>query len=90
MYWLVFDAVTEYLTGIREEGFILAQCTEKVRLVKFCGHFVVMAAGMWELIMLVLGSREDPVGPQDGCPPPPARLYSLKVPHSPKQCHHLG
>lgn len=58
LYWLLFDAVTEYLTGIREQGFILAQCSGEGMLTKFCGQVVVVAAGMWRLILYVGVSQE--------------------------------
>lgn len=81
--------MTEYLTGIREQGFILAQRAGEGMLTKFCGQVVVVAAGMWRLIIYV-GFSQEAVGPQDSCLPPPARHHALKVPCSPKAVPPCG
>lgn len=61
--------MTEYLTGIREEGFILARCSGEGMLMKFRGHVVVVAAGMWGLIMLALVRKQrEPSRPTRGLP----------------------
>lgn len=54
----VFIAVTEYLRGVREEGFVLAQYSGEDMLIKRGGWVVVVAAGMWGLIFLVLVRKQ--------------------------------